>query len=146
MLSLDTTFAIANIWILPGWLLLAAAPGWKYTSRIVYYLIIFVLAVSYASLLLGDITQFDPEAGSSLENLTAMFSDPKVALVGWIHYLAFDLLAGLVIAIDGKRVGVHRLLMLIPLFLTLMTGPFGLLIYTLIRFIYVRRAEVPLIG
>jgi hypothetical protein len=142
--SAETLFAIANTWVLPGWLLLLFVPSWKYTAKIVFYLLIGALALTYAWLLLSDIGNFDPEAGSTLEKLANTFSDPKVALVGWIHYLAFDLFAGLVIALDARRVGVNRILMAVPLFLTLMTGPFGLLVYTLIRLGYTRRLEVPL--
>ncbi len=142
--SAETLFAIANTWVLPGWLLLLFVPSWKYTGKIVFYLIIGALALTYAWLLLSDIGSFDPEAGSTLEKLAKTFSDPKVALVGWIHYLAFDLFAGLVIALDARRVGVNRFLMVLPLFLTLMTGPFGLLIYMVIRFFYTRSLGIPL--
>ncbi len=144
MLSLETTFTIANAWVLPGWLLLLFARSWKYTNLLIYHLIIVVLAITYAWMLLSDISSFDPEAGSSLSNIALAFGNERVALLGWIHYLAFDMLAGLVIATDGKKIGIHPALMFIPLFFTLMTGPFGLLIYTVIRFLYKKQAGVPL--
>ena len=144
MESAETIFALANTWILPGWLLLLFAPSWKYTGRIVFYLIIAVLAITYAWLLLTDLGSFDPEAGSTLANISEAFSDLRVALIGWIHYLAFDMLAGLMIALDARRVGINRILMALPLFLTLMTGPFGLLIYIIIRFAYTKKLELPL--
>ncbi len=144
MLSLETIFAVVNAWILPGWLLLVFARSWKYTSRLIYYLIILLLAATYAWMLLSDITTFDPEAGSSLSNLTTAFGNERVVLIGWIHYLAFDMLAGLMIAMDGRRIGIHPVLMVLPLFFTLMAGPFGLLIYTVIRYFYTKRAGVPL--
>jgi len=140
----ETIFAIASTWILPGWLLLLFAPSWKYTGRIVFYLFIGVLAIAYTWLLLSDIGSFDPEAGSTLANISEAFGDPRVALIGWIHYLAFDMLAGLVITLDARRVGVNRILMAVPLFLTLMAGPFGLLVYMLIRFSYTRDLGIPL--
>jgi hypothetical protein len=143
---METLFTLANAWILPGWLLLLFAPSWKFTGKVVFYLIIVVLAIAYAGLLLSDIGSFDPEAGSTLAGISEAFGSPRVALIGWIHYLAFDMLAGLVIALDARRVGVNRALMALPLFLTLMTGPFGLLVYTLIRVGYTRKVEVPLIS
>ena len=141
--DLETLFSIANTWILPGWLLLLFAPTWKYTGRIVFYIIILALAITYAVLLFGDLGSFDPEAGSSLSGLTKAFSSPKAALIGWIHYLAFDLFAALVIAKDARRVGVNRFLMVVPLFFTLMTGPVGLLLYALIRYGYTRKFQIP---
>ena len=146
MESAETVFAIANVWILPGWLLLLFAPSWKYTGRIVFYLIIGVLAIAYTWLLLSDISSFDPEAGSTLANISKAFGDSRVALIGWIHYLAFDMFAGLVIALDARRVGVNRILMALPLFLTLMAGPFGLLVYVVIRLFYTRSLGIPLQG
>lgn len=141
--DLETLFTIANTWILPGWLLLLIAPSWKYTGKIVFYLIILALAITYTILLFGDLGSFDLEAGSSLAGLTKAFGTPKAVLIGWIHYLAFDLFAALVIALDARRVGVNRFLMVIPLFFTLMTGPFGLLLYALIRFGYTRKFNIP---
>lgn len=146
MESAETIFTVASTWILPGWLLLLFAPSWKYTGRTIFYLFIGVLAIAYTWLLLSDISSFDPEAGSTLANISKAFADPRVALIGWIHYLAFDLLAGLVIALDARRVGVNRILMAVPLFLTLMAGPFGLLVYALVRISYTRNIGVPLQG
>ena len=141
--ALQTVFAVANTWILPGWLLLLFAPSWKYTGRVVFYLIILTLAITYAMLLLTDLGSFDLEAGTTLESLAEAFGKPRAVLIGWIHYLAFDLLAGLLIAMDARRVGVNRILMAVPLFLTLMTGPFGLLVYAIIRILYTRELGVP---
>lgn len=141
--SFETIFSIANAWILPGWLLLLFAPSWKYTGKMVYYLIILALAITYAVLLFGDLGSFDPEAGSSLEALANAFGSPRVILIGWIHYLAFDLFAGLIIARDARRIGLNRFLMIVPLFFTLMTGPFGLLVYSLIRIAHTRKLDIP---
>ena len=143
---METLFALASAWILPGWLLLLFAPSWKYTGRIVFYAIIMVLALAYAWLFLSDIGSFDPEAGSTLAGISNAFGSPRVALIGWIHYLAFDMLAGLVIALDARRVGINSILMVVPLFFTLMAGPFGLLIYVVIRVAYARRLDLPLLG
>lgn len=144
--DMETIFSIANTWILPGWLLLLFAPSWKYTRIIVFYGIILVLAITYAILLFGDLGSFDPEAGSSLTSLAKAFGSPKAALIGWIHYLAFDLFAALVIAMDARRLGVNRFLMVVPLFFTLMTGPVGLLLYAVIRYGYTRKFDVPFSG
>lgn len=141
---METLFALANAWILPGWLLLLFAPSWRHTGKLVFYLVIVALALVYAWLLLSDLGSFDPEAGSTLAGISNAFGSPRVALIGWIHYLAFDLLAGLAIALDARRVGVNRILMALPLFLTLMAGPFGLLTYVLIRAAYTRHLGLPL--
>ena len=54
-------------------------------------------------------------------------------LAGWLHYLAFDLFVGSWEVRDSRRVGVHHLLVIPCLFLTLMMGPVGLLAYLVLR-------------
>ena len=59
-------------------------------------------------------------------------SDGGIVL-GWTHYLAFDLFVGLWIARDADAKGFSRLVQLPILVLTLMAGPSGLLIWLLVR-------------
>jgi hypothetical protein len=75
-----------------------------------------------------------PKGGfSSLAGVISLFKSPRVVLVGWIHFLAFDLMVGLYIATDAARVGIVHWWLLPVLFLTLMFGPMGLLLYLVIR-------------
>ena len=55
-------------------------------------------------------------------------------LVGWVHYLVFDLFVGAWIVRDARRRGIHHGLVLPCLFFTLMLGPIGLLLYAGLRF------------
>ena len=59
-------------------------------------------------------------------------SDGGIVL-GWTHYLAFDLFVGLWIARDADAKGFSRLVQLPILFFTLMAGPIGLLLWLVIR-------------
>ena len=145
MITAETLFSIANAWVIPGWLLLLIVPNWKYTTRLILYLLILVLSVTYTWMLFTGLENMDTDSFSSLASITSMFSDPAAALTGWIHYLAFDLFVGMMITIDARRIGLHRLIMIIPLFFTFMTGPFGLLIYLVMRYFQTGRAEVPFI-
>jgi uncharacterized membrane protein YhdT len=62
-----------------------------------------------------------------------LFSNPWLLVAGWLHYLAFDLLTGTWEARDAVSRGVPRWLLVPCLFLTLMFGPTGWLLYMLIR-------------
>ena len=53
--------------------------------------------------------------------------------VGWIHYLALDLFAGLWIAKDADQKGFSRLIQAPVLLLTFVAGPAGLLLWLVIR-------------
>jgi hypothetical protein len=54
-------------------------------------------------------------------------------VVGWTHYLAFDLFVGLWIARDADAKGFSRLVQAPILLLTFLAGPFGLVLWLAIR-------------
>jgi hypothetical protein len=54
-------------------------------------------------------------------------------VLGWTHYLAFDLFIGQWIAKDADHKGFSRIAQAPVLLLTLFAGPIGLLIWLIIR-------------
>ena len=61
-------------------------------------------------------------------------------VIGWIHYLAFDLFIGLWIARDADAKQFSRILQAVVLLLVLLAGPAGLLLWLVIREKAARRA------
>jgi hypothetical protein len=61
-----------------------------------------------------------------------LFDHPGVALAGWVHYLAFDLLVGLWIARSARDRGIPHLLALPCLALTFLFGPAGFLAFLIL--------------
>ncbi len=137
-MSLDLIFTVANGFALLGWLLLAFAPRWRFTHAVVVSGVMsLVLAVLYSALLL----RYYGSAGggfSSLPDIVKLFSDPAMVLLGWVHYLAFDLFVGGWELRDAQRRGVPHILLLPCLGLTLMFGPVGLLLYFVVRRLFGR--------
>ncbi len=128
-MSLETIFSAANGLALLGWLLLAVAPRWRFTDRVVLSgaasLLLAALYLGLAVVYLGD-----SEGGfGSLADVVKMFSQPPVVLLGWVHYLAFDLFIGAWELRDARARGVPHLALLPCLGLTFMLGPIGLLLY-----------------
>ena len=79
-----------------------------------------------------------PRGGfSSLDGVISLFKSPRVVLGGWIHFLAFDLMVGLYIVTDAVRLGITHWWLMPALFLTLMFGPAGLLLYLVMRVVMV---------
>jgi hypothetical protein len=66
---------------------------------------------------------------STLGGVATLFSNRWLLLAGWLHYLAFDLLIGTWEARDARERGVPHLLLVPCLFVTLMFGPAGWLLY-----------------
>ena len=69
----------------------------------------------------------------TLASVKTLFGVDGLLLAGWIHYLAFDLFVGGWIVRDSQDHEISHVLVVPCLFFTLMTGPFGLLIYLGVR-------------
>jgi hypothetical protein len=132
--SPERLFILANSAVLPAWVLLAAAPGWRWTQRIVHAIWIPLVLAGFYLYALVSAGPF-PEGGgfSTLPEVMVLFTNPMAVLAGWIHYLAFDLFVGAWEARDALRRGIGRRWMVLPLFSTLMIGPAGLALYLGIR-------------
>lgn len=130
-------FNLAGIAIL-GWLLLILLPTWKFTRWIaetavfpvflasVYVLAIIPLLMQTGLGIMGDF--------GSAEGVTRLLANADVALVVWIHILAFDQVVGMMIYRENMQ---HRYVPLpvqsVLLFATLMFGPVGFLTYYVLR-------------
>ena len=131
-MSLDALFGIANASVMPAWLLLAVAPRWLWTKRLVHSLLYpVVLGSLYAAYAIASFVFASPpdDAGfGSLQGVVKLFGVPQLAFIGWVHYLVFDLFVGAWEARDAQRHEIPHALLLPCLFFTLMLGPIGLLL------------------
>jgi hypothetical protein len=129
-----TVFTLANMIALPMWILLVLLPKWKVTQFLIAYKVIpLVLAFVYAvyivqALMVGGMMDF-----GTLDSVMALFTDETAVLAGWVHYLAFDLLVGMWILEQNKKVGIHQILMAFCLLGTFMFGPIGFLLFIIIK-------------
>jgi hypothetical protein len=129
----DFLFDLATRAALPGWLLLVFLPRWRWSARLVSSVLIpALLGCVYLVLI---VRSFGSSGGGfgSLAEVRILFESPWALLAGWIHYLAFDLFIGAWEVRDAQRVGLHHLLVVPCLGLTLMFGPVGLLLYFVLR-------------
>jgi hypothetical protein len=76
---------------------------------------------------------------NSIAGLQIAFSDPRALVGAWVHYLVFDLFVGAWMVRDARREGIAHLAIVIPLILTFMAGPFGLVLYVALRGVWKRR-------
>lgn len=89
---------------------------------------------------LGELVFGSGYGGSlgSLDGLQQAFSNKETLVGAWVHYLVFDLFVGAWMAGDAKRHQIHHFAIVIPLLLTFMAGPYGLLLYVAIKGVWVR--------
>jgi len=134
----ETLFSGASTAALAGWLLLAVAGFLDRRLPLVVAarLVAAAIAGLYVALLVRGLVAGPglPEGAgfSTLAGVEALFSRREAILGGWVHFLAFDLFVGSFEAEDARRRGISGWLLLPCLFLTLMAGPAGLLLYLLI--------------
>lgn len=146
----ETIFGWTNSWAMLGWLILAFAPQRDKVLPYVFYMGCGLLALTYASLILPLMAGWIDDGGTAsgpqpslttLAGVMALFSSPGGTTIGWIHYLAFDLFVGLWVARNADRHGYSRLVQIPILFFVLMAGPFGLLLYLILRATHKGRPE-----
>jgi len=134
----EQLLASANTVAALGWFILIFLPrGWQWLNPIASMLIPLVLSVLYSVLIARYF--FLAEGGfDTLANVQQLFTYPAVALAGWVHYLAFDLFVGGVIAKQADEIGLSRLIQAPVLLLTFIFGPFGYLLFILIKMAMLR--------
>ncbi len=139
----DTIFQICNNGVIPAWILLAVAPSWSWTQRIVHQVWIPILLGGVYLLVLVTSPETPTGGGfTSLDGVMTLFSSPHFTLVGWVHYLAFDLFVGAWEVRDARRRAIPHVFVVPCLLLTLMLGPVGLLMYLSLRFVLKREVSL----
>ena len=137
-----TLFSVTNGLALIGWLVLAFAPRKPLTNSAVMYLgvalLCLIYAVCFALVLSGSVDPGQVGAAGkggfgSIEAVRALFQSDGGVVIGWTHYLAFDLFTGLWIARDADAKQFSRILQLPFLVATFLAGPVGLLLWLILR-------------
>lgn len=133
-MTLEQGFWLAHVAAVIGWIALLAAPllGDRTVplARVaaavlaIGYFILFVLAPDGLRGLARDY---------SLAGIGALFADPRALLLGWVHYLAFDLWVASWELEEGRRLGMSHWLVAPAILLTIMLGPLGLLLFLALR-------------
>ena len=137
-MSWSAIFTLTNVIAFAGWAMLAFLPR----RPAVYSMILFggvaMLCLVYAAMfvaLFGGLADPVRVGGApppdltnySVPGLRALFMSDGGIVLGWTHYLAFDLFVGLWVSRDADAKGFSRWVQLPILFMILMAGPIGLL-------------------
>jgi hypothetical protein len=139
---MDLLFAACNLVVLPFWLLMIALPRWPLTARVMRSpLVVTPLPVLYAVLVVPHLPEVIPLLlNPTLDDVACLLGSREGALVGWVHFLAFDLFVGRWVYLDSRERSLSPWLMAPVLFVVLMLGPLGLLTYLAVRLLAGRRA------
>jgi hypothetical protein len=139
VLIMEKFYRYINLYPLPLWLAMMFAPNQRLTARAAQSSTIFGLAaVNY---LIALIAGFRSSGGDdqgfpdfkTLDGLSRALGSRGGALGAWSHMLALDLFTGAWIYRQCRRLNAPAWVRIPALFFTLMTGPFGLLLFFIWR-------------
>lgn len=127
-------FSIANLIAMPMWALMVFLPKWKITNFLIdTKLIPIILSIIYLIYIVISLMQGGGMDFSSLQSVMKLFTSEHAVLAGWVHYLVFDLLVGMWIINENKKLGIHHLLIVPCLLASFMLGPIGFLLFVTIK-------------
>lgn len=135
----DTIFTICSNIAMGGWIVLIFMPFWVHSDKFVLGIIITLLSIVYAWLIFDTFRFSDISKFGSLSGVMELFTNPVAVTAGWVHYLAFDLLAGIFVKRNSVKHNISHWIIIPCLLMTFMFGPMGLLLYLLVRFIKTRQ-------
>lgn len=136
-MTYELAFSAINVAVMPAWFLLVALPRSGMTNTLVHsgiyplalgsvYAVCLVLSMFFGVSAEG--TGF-----TSIGGVSALFDHPNGVLIGWTHYLVFDLFIGAWIGRDAVRRSVTHWLAAPSMLLSYVFGPVGLFVYLISR-------------
>ena len=144
LLTLENIYLFANWGVVPFWLLLILMPNHSITKFFCHSIIApLLLTVAYVFVARQIILEGNIFEGFKLylglEGLAKIYSNESLRLIFWLHFLALSLFVGAWIARDGERHMIPKALSAPCVLITYFTGPFGIVIYWLVRIFYAKK-------
>ena len=136
LMTYDQLFSFVNAAVLPAWLLLIIAPKWSVTDKLVHSMFYpLLLGAVYIGGMVMALSGQGAQGGNftSIEGVRTLFSTDVGIVIGWTHYLVFDLFVGAWEARDAQKRGFNHWLLIPCLVLTFVLGPLGLILYLILR-------------
>ena len=143
--SIETLYMWINLGVLPFWFVLIMFPQ-SHLSKIFVTSIFpfFILSgvyifILYKSYLIGYDFDGNFTLYLGLSELSRLFEDHLYIMIFWTHFIAINLFIGGWIVKDSQKFSINKVLMAVPLIVTYLIGPIGLLLYWIIRIFYAKR-------
>ena len=140
-MTATNVFSLVNMLAMLMWIFMIIAPKWKATRFLIDFKIVpIALAGIYAiyifkAIQIGGMMDF-----GSLASVMALFTEENAVLSGWVHYLVFDLLIGMWMLDQNKKLNINQFILVPCLLFTFMMGPIGFLLFTIVKTIKQKQA------
>ena len=108
---------------------------------------VFLLSVAYGfTLYKSYLNSFDFLGNFNLylgiDYLSNLFDNNLYLLLFWIHFVSINLFVGGWILKDSQKLFINKFLIALPLVITYLIGPIGLLVYWVIRIFYAKKISL----
>ena len=146
--TIEMLFYWVNLGVLPFWLILIFFPYSNLSKYFVTSILpIFLLSGAYVFILYKSyLNSYDFINNFSLylsiDHLANLFTDKSYLMIFWIHFISINLFTGGWIVKDSQKLSVNKILLALPLIITYLIGPIGLLFYWLIRIFYAKNLSL----
>ena len=146
--TVEMIYMWLNIGVLPFWLVLIIFPQ-SHISRIFITSIfpILILSLTYTYLLyIAHIDGYDFLQNFKLylgfSEVFNLFENKSFLILFWVHFLTINLFCGGWIVKDSQLFNINKFLVALPLIITYLIGPIGIILYWLIRIFYAKRISL----
>ena len=146
--TIEMLFYWVNLGVLPFWLILIFFPYSNLSKYFVTSILpIFLLSGAYVFILYKSyLNSYDFINNFSLylsiDHLANLFTDKSYLMIFWIHFISINLFTGGWIVKDSQKLSINKILLALPLIITYLIGPIGLLFYWLIRIFYAKNLSL----
>ena len=146
--TIEILYYWVNLGVLPFWLMLIFFPQsnlCKYFITSIFPILILsgtYIFVFYKSYLNSYefINNFKLYFG--INNISNLFSNDTFLMMFWIHFISINLFTGGWIVKDAQRFNINKIILFVPLVLTYLIGPIGLLTYWIIKIFYAKNINL----
>jgi len=144
LLTFENIYLFANWGVIPFWLLLIFIPNHSITKFFSHSIIVpLLLTAAYIFVTRQVIMEDNIFEGFKLylglDGLDEIYSNESLRLIFWLHFLALSLFVGAWIARDSERYQIPKVLSAPCILMTYFTGPFGIVLYWLVRIFYAKK-------
>tara|TARA_B110001452_G_scaffold214874_1_gene185889 strand:- start:53 stop:526 length:474 start_codon:yes stop_codon:yes gene_type:complete len=146
--TLEIVYLWLNLGVMPFWLVLIIFPHSQICRVFITSIFpIFILGLAYSFLIyISFIDSYDFiqnfKLYMGLGQLSQLFEDKSFLILFWVHFLAMNLFCGGWIVNDSRIFNMNRFLVSLPLIITYLIGPIGIILYWLIRLFYAKRISL----
>ena len=146
--TIEMIYLWLNLGVLPFWFTLIFFPQSQISKVFITSIFpILILGLTYGYLLyISFIDGYDLlqnfKLYLGLNEILNLFENQSFLILFWVHFLSINLFCGGWIVKDSQLFNMNKILVSIPLIITYLIGPIGLVFYWVIRIFYAKRISL----